>query len=1157
MRIFARILLILFLLALAFLANQWWDNRPVPEFDRKILVFSKTTEYRHDAIPIGIKTLTEIGRGAEFNVVSTEAAEVFTDKQLATFRAVIFLNTTGDVLDIDQQMAMERYIQAGGGFLGVHSAADTEWRTGSWYWYQRLVGGVFASHPKDSEQQATLRLSGDHISVTGLPESFQASDEWYDFQRTSRGVNVLLTVDESTYEGGKMGGHHPVAWYRDFDGGRSFYIALGHSESTYKNEHFLSLLQGGLTYAMGKDAPLDYTKSRPESWRFNRQVLDSHLNEPLKLSFSPQGDLYYIERKGALKQFDFERGKSVLVKQFDVFTEVEYGLIGLAFDPDFANNHWLYIYRTVPQGDAGKHVLSRFKLVDNDLDMSSEQIFLSVPVDGNSQRSATHTGGDMQFDSQGNLWLSTGDDTAAGDQGNIDDRPGEIHRDAARSSANTQDLRGKILRIRPRDHSGYDIPSGNLFIDPAQGRPEIFVMGVRNPYTIAFDDRTGFLYWGEVGPDGKADGARGPMGYDEVNRTQAPGNFGWPYVIANRLPYAYFDYDTESVGDFVDPAAPRNRSRNNTGAKILPPAQSAWMYYPYGRSETWWELGTGGRNALVVPFFYSEDFTDNPIKFPPYMDGKLIISDFIRRWIKVVSIDSKGRVETITPLIDAPLSAPLDMAYGPDGALYIVEYGTNWFQANADAYLSRIEFYSEENPPPVAIGSASKTVGAAPLQTVLDASASFDRGQGDAQLSYRWQLMDGLVPLRELGTEQQQSVTIPEPGDYAVRLTVTDEGGASGDTPLRLVVGNEPPRVQVAVDGNRSFYFGDDSHLKYHVTVDDLEDGSTAAGTIDSSLVKVVFEYIGQSEDLARALAVHTTDPVLAGRELATDGSDCHACHAVETESVGPAFNEIGQRYRPRADAASYLAKVIAEGGSGQWTEGHSMPGHPDLSVTELGYLSAFILSLGGEPVDAGTALPLQGEVHFDQHDKDYVDAVFDQVVKLDLGRFFPGSYVLHASYSDRGAANSPSLQSSDTMILRHARLSGSAFDESVGMQKIPADNGVFLAAYGKPDDVNPFIYGRLSKIDLSGIKSIHFLAGAGKPILGGGWLELRLDNPHSESVARIKLEATFSTDPEDFEKVIDVSAIDGVHDLYIGSSEVDEGGQAAFVIVSMEFVPE
>ncbi|MFK7977926.1 MAG: ThuA domain-containing protein [Halioglobus sp.] len=1154
MKILKRLLLILLVLAVAAAALYAWKNRPIPDFGRQVLVFTKTTGFRHDVIPAGVKAVTELGRREQFNVVHTEDASEFTDSTLSQYQAVVFLNTTGDVLDSEQQVSFERYIQAGGGYVGIHSAADTEWRDDPWHWYQRLVGGVFVSHPKNSDQPAELSVVGEHSTTANLPKQWSASDEWYDYQRLSSGANVLLTVSEDTYEGGQMGDVHPVAWYRDFDGGRSFYVGLGHTESTYKNDHFLALLHGGLEYAMGDGAALDYAKSRPEAWRFTRTILDSGLNEPLKIAFSPAGELYYVQRRGALMRYNFTSEVSEKVAQLDVFSEQEYGLIGLAFDPAFEQNNWLYLFRTLPRGDTAKNVLSRFQLTDGKLRQDTEQELLTINVDGNAELRATHTGGDMQFDDQGVLWITTGDDTQPGDQSQTDDRPGQIFRDAARSSGNTQDLRGKILRIKPNADKGYSIPEGNLFTDASKGRPEIYIMGLRNPYTLAFDERSGYVYWGDVGPDGKAPTERGPMGYDEVNRAGAAGNYGWPFVVADNRPYAYYDYENEKPLNFADVKAPENPSRNNTGARILPPAQPAWLYYPYDESKQFWELGTGGRNALVAPLYYAEDYDDSEFKFPAYLDGKLIISDFVRRWLKVVNTDASGAIESFIPLIEIPLSAPLDMAYGPDGALYILEYGTDWFAANDDAYLSRIEFYAGDNPPPVALASAGKLAGAAPLETVLDASASYDRGAGPVVLQYRWQIIENGKPGKVIGTQKKQPIRLETEGVQWIQLTVTDAGGIESSTKLQFRVGNERPSVRLNVDGNRSFFF-ENQPLNYAVEVDDLEDGSTQAGTIAGAQVSVLFDYIGQSEDLAKALSSRTSDAVLEGRRLVTEGSDCHACHGIDSASVGPSFKAIAERYAGREDATEYLTNVISAGGSGQWDGGHAMPAHPDLSEQALRYTVRFIASLASEQSETAGGMPLTGEVNFAGHQDDAVRAIIEDMVTVDLGDFYPGTYVLHASYTDKGTDTAVALQGSDTLLLRHPRVSASAFADEVGVLLFSVNDAVRLAIYRYPGEDFPEVNATLKDVDLTGIRAIKVVATAMKPIMSGGTLELRLGSADAPATASIDIEASFSTDLENSQYEIDVSKLDGVHNLIFASGESEKSGQVAFAIMYMEFL--
>ncbi len=1152
------ILLLVVVAAIAAGVGYVYKNRPIPDFGRSVLVFSKTADFRHESIPKGIETLTQLGRSGKFNVVATEDAGVFSDDSLGGFRAVVFLNTTGDVLNAEQQNAFERYIQAGGGYVGIHAAADTEWKEAPWGWYQRLVGGVFESHPRDSDQLATLRATGAaHPATDDLPGEWQASDEWYDFKRLSDGIRVLIEVDETTYQDGQMGESHPITWYREFDGGRSFYTGLGHTDAVYDNSTFQQLLLGGIDWAMG-EAALDYTRSRPEIWRFSHRILDSALDEPLKLAFSPAGDLYFIERGGAIKRYDFEAQESKTVAQLEVFTAQEYGLLGLAFDPDFASNQWLYLYRTVPQGDTARLVLSRFRLHEDQLDLDSEQELLSMPGDGNVRIRTTHTGGDMQFDAQGNLWLTTGDDTEADNHGRIDDRPGFLYHDAARTSGNTNDLRGKILRIRPRaepDANGryYDIPDGNLFATPEEGRPEIYVMGLRNPYTIAVDDRTGTVYWGEVGPDGREDDARGPMGYDEINRSTAPGNFGWPYVIGDNFAYHYYDKANEAVLDRVDVNAPENRSRNNTGARILPPAQPAWIYYPYGDSDRFFELESGGRNALVTTPFYSEDYADSPIKFPDWLDGKLIIGDFMRRWLQVVSLDSAGEIESITPLIDHRFSAPLDMAFGPDGALYVVEYGTTWFEANPDAYLSRVEFYPGDNPAPVAIARADKSVGAVPLATVLDASDSYDRGADAATLRYRWERMVNGKAVELLGTAQRQPVQFTTPGEHRVRLTVTDEGDSSHEQYLRFVAGNEPPEVSIEIKGNRSFY-REGQTLEYEVAVTDLEDGDSAAPGFPGHRVVVNSTYVRSDKEPEEALAQFNVDPLLLGRELVTSGSDCHACHQQAEASIGPSLEAIAERYAARPDAVEYLSASIGDGVSGQWGGSHAMPSHPDLSAGELRAASAFILSLAGAG-DVQDAQALTGSLQFDAHQDDSISVRLENIVTVDFGTFYPGRYVLHAAYTDAGAPGDvPALRGTAAVILHHPKQTAGFLADGEHLSKMSLQPGFSIGVLGAPELSGAFAHAVAEAVDLTDICRIEVKALALSGMLAGGELQLRIGDSEAP-LGSFPVEPSLMPSMEEPTGVFDVSGIDGVHDLRLGSPVTqDNAGSAMYAFSELVF---
>ncbi len=215
---------------------------------RKVLVFSKTSGFHHKSIPEGIAAIQKLGVENNFGVDSTTDSTQFTTANLKQYAAVIFLSTTGNVLSDEEQSAFEHYIQSGKGFVGVHAAADTEY---GWPWYGKLVGAYFLKHPE--QQMATLNIiDRKSIATKHLPETWARKDEWYNYKDISPDIKVLIELDESTYKGGLNGAHHPIAWYHDYDGGRSFYTGLGHVEESYSDPLFLKHLLGGIQYAMGQ-----------------------------------------------------------------------------------------------------------------------------------------------------------------------------------------------------------------------------------------------------------------------------------------------------------------------------------------------------------------------------------------------------------------------------------------------------------------------------------------------------------------------------------------------------------------------------------------------------------------------------------------------------------------------------------------------------------------------------------------------------------------------------------------------------------------------------------------------------------------------------------------------------------------------------------------
>ncbi|ACU02953.1 ThuA domain-containing protein [Pedobacter heparinus] len=220
---------------------------PAAAKKKKVLVFSKTAGYHHASIKVGVPAIQKLGLENKFEVDSTIDAGKFTAKNLKQYAAVIFLNTTGDVLNNEQQAAFEQYIKNGGGYVGVHAATDTEYE---WPWYGKLAGAYFINHP--AQQEAVLNVvNRNTIATRHLPQVWKRKDEWYNFKDLNPEVKVLITIDENSYKGGKNSPVHPMAWYHDFEGGRSFYTELGHVDESYTDPLFLQHLLGGIQYAMG------------------------------------------------------------------------------------------------------------------------------------------------------------------------------------------------------------------------------------------------------------------------------------------------------------------------------------------------------------------------------------------------------------------------------------------------------------------------------------------------------------------------------------------------------------------------------------------------------------------------------------------------------------------------------------------------------------------------------------------------------------------------------------------------------------------------------------------------------------------------------------------------------------------------------------------
>ena len=1050
-----------------------------------ILVFSKTASFRHASIDAGKKALSKLATEKGFTTSFTEDAAQFSDKNLQKYNAVLFLNTTGDVLSDQQQIAFERYIQAGGGYVGVHAATDTEY---GWAWYGKLAGAYFLDHPmtpSNVQNGKFIVTKKNHWATQGMPDEFERKDEFYSFKDISPKINVVLKIDEKSYTGGKNPDFHPISWYQEFDGGRSFYTAMGHTDETFSEPLFLNHLFAGIKYAAGgaEPKPLDYRKARPEENRFAKVILEEKLDEPMELSVLNDGRVLFIQRKGDVRLYNLKTKELKTIAKIPVSLKYknkqgkesmgEDGLLGLNKDPNFNENHWIYLYYSVPEEP--KNILARFELRGDELVMESKKVLLDVPT---QREECCHTGGSIAWDKAGNLYLSTGDNTnphGSNGYSPSDEQEGRSAWDAQKSSANTNDLRGKIIRIKPQPDGTYTIPDGNLFPKgTADTRPEIYTMGHRNPFRISVDQKTNYVYWGEVGPDAaKPDSSRGPAGHDEVGQARKAGNFGWPHFVGDNKAYNRYDFANKKSLEKWDVNAPSNTSPNNTGLKVLPAAQKAFIWYPYAASQDFPLVGTGGRNAMAGPVFYADHFKKAPGVFPDYYNGKLLAYDWMRGWIMAVSMDGEGNFSSMERFMPSyKFSNPMDMEFAENGDLYMLEYGTGWFSANNDARLIRIEYNGGNRKPQLQI-SANQMGGAAPMALRLTAKGTMDAD--DDLLKYSWKVSSKNGFQKVINTPDANLI-LAKTGVYKAVLTVNDGKGGISSQAMEITVGNEPPVLTLDMPGSNKSFYAANKPFHYDINVRDKEDGTLGKG-IDPEQVAVSIDYLAEGFDKIAIAQGHRSADASAlfanGKKL-IEASDCKACHSVDKKSIGPAYREVAAKYKGDNSAVEKLTKKVISGGGGVWGE-TAMAAHPQLTAGEASEMVKYILNISNEKSKV-KSLPVKGTY----------------VAKVPSGDKGKGIFIVRASYEDSGASGLPSVRSEQSFTLRNSKIDVHGFDDYDNIMKV-SNNGMNLAIASKPG-----AYMVLKQIDLNAISELQIQAMAPKPQLNaaGGKIELRMDSP-------------------------------------------------------------
>ena len=838
------------------------------------------------------------------------------------------------------------------------------------------------------------------------------------------------------------------------------------------------------------------TDQRPDDNRFTKVVLSQRIEEPMQFQVLKDGRVLYAERKGKLKVYDPVSGNTTVIGQFNVstkyvskkgeVTEGEDGLQGVILDPDYDKNHWVYIYYA-PAGTESKNTLVRYTWLGKQLIESSRKVIMDVAV---QREECCHVGGGMLFDKKKNLYLSTGDNTfsrASDGFTPLDERPGESPRDVQKSSSNTNDLRGKILRIHPEADGSYTIPEGNLFPKgTAKTRPEIYTMGNRNPWRLTIDSKTGWLYWGEVGPDGGKDDfeKRGPQSHDEFNQAKKPGNYGWPYFVGNNKAYRKYNFETKESGDFFDPLKPVNQSPNNTGLNELPPATPAFIWYPKGASAEFPLLGSGGNSAVGGPIYHRNDFTDPKRPFPAYYEGKWFITDWVRGWINVVTVDDEGNYKSMERFLpDLRLRGPIDMKFGPQGDLYVLEYGNGYFKDNPEAELVRIEYNGNNRKPQVQV-AASKIAGAVPLTVGLSSAGTRDFDEGDA-LTYEWKITKQGAPFKTL-KEANPSVNFTIAGVYKATLTVTDSKGARNSKSIEIKAGNEPPVVNLSITGGNSRYFFPGQKIAYSVTVNDKEDGSLTNKKILPSQVSVSANYLAQGYDLTTVVQnqLNVDAATQSSSAIALiSRSDCKSCHAVNEKILGPSFKEVSKKYKTDPSSSDQLVRKIINGGSGVWGDA-MMPAHPTLAESDARAIVKYILSLSNPPRKAQT-LPVKG----------------NYTAKIPEGELPDGNFIIRAAYKDKGAKNAPFQLSESILVLTPPVIPVS---KATGSKEVTFGGGRSTAMIRTAGS-----WLKVDSVDLTDVKTVNVIAQTGNRTAADaansttGNIEVFADAAHEKSLGK------------------------------------------------------
>ncbi|WP_067494874.1 ThuA domain-containing protein [Actinoplanes sp. TFC3] len=724
----------------------------------------------------------------------------------------------------------------------------------------RLFTGAVTTPPPPAVNRAVVDvLDRQHPATRDLPLTVTRSDRWYNWDPNPIGaVHTVAQVEERHYDPGPgaNGAFHPVSWCRDYEGGRSFYTGMGHTAAGYAEDAFRKHLAGALNWTAGLvrgdcQATIAANYKTERLTAANQSGRLDQIGEPHGLTVAPGGTIFYVGKAacpsgpivgwsnpdvglgcGTIHSYDPATKQVKLLTTLpvmgnrgsgDELVKNEEGLLGIVADPRFTENGWLYIY-WMPHDSIdrekriGQRTISRFTYSGGAIDVASRKDLLKFPV---QIHSCCHAGGGMAFDAKGNLYVGSGDNNSSegssGYSGNnwTKEYAGTSFQDARRTSGNTNDLAGKIIRIHPEAGGTYTIPQGNLFPEgTAKTRPEIYVMGVRNIARLQIDEEKQWLTAGWVGPDASSPSpALGPAKYETATILTSAGNQGWPYCMGNRQPYRdRSSTDATVLTGWYDCNNLKNESPRNTGLVDIPPARDNMIWYSpdgggpvfppradgsgvptYNAADATYTqpyLRGGGQAVMSGPtYHYDRVPAGTAGAWPRYWDDKWFIGDESNANNRVaVTVDPAGVpaqspppfAESLRAILpagggDTKLQSWMDAKFGADGALYLLDYGSGFFSLSPSQKLLKVSY----------TGGPATPVPAANAVAVQNKPLTYAfTGSRSGGVSHSWDFGDGST-----STEADPRHTYARTGTFTVKHTVTYADGEKATVTTTLTVG--------------------------------------------------------------------------------------------------------------------------------------------------------------------------------------------------------------------------------------------------------------------------------------------------------------------------------------------------------------------------------